>query len=341
LTAQDTQEGAELGSWDPARVARRIEPIEARLSRGFFRCKPEGWFPGLNAQWFTLAHSIGVELKVQEVRPLPVSQVPQGPIYGGLMDSDLLGLVFEKGAKEILGEIALPDSPQKSHDLVVEYLARRFLATLSQCWSGPKDEPFQYHSNVESLQVRAFGAVKLVALVNGRPITLWVVLGARLVERIDGLWRRQVQMKSRNTFGEGAIHIEIAQLAVPPSLLSEYVKAGTVIDTQVPLSDTVILRVGVRPWLLARLCILSGNWAFEAISSNVPVPGIPEGTTRLSIELGQLGMNPVLYAECGQVGSVLETNIPATNRVNLVINGEKVGEGTLCTYKGGYALSVG
>ena len=69
-------------------------------------------------------------------------------------------------------------------------------------------------------------------------------------------------------------------------------------------------------------------------------PAVPEGTTRLSVSLGNLTVDAAMMAELSQSGAVLTTSIPVQERVVLIINDDKVGEARLCVYEGRFAIEV-
>jgi hypothetical protein len=136
------------------------------------------------------------------------------------------------------------------------------------------------------------------------------------------------------------VALEIAQLAVPPSMLGDYLRSGTLIDLEARAGDALTLRTGTKAWQIARGCLSNGNYAFEMLPSSGSFPSLPEGTTRLSISLGAARLEGTVIAELGQPGAMWETGIAATDRVDLLINGEAVGEGRLGLYEGRFAVTV-
>jgi flagellar motor switch/type III secretory pathway protein FliN len=123
-------------------------------------------------------------------------------------------------------------------------------------------------------------------------------------------------------------------------MLSEYLTKGTVIDLEVRVSDGLTLRVGHKPFMPARMVEVGGRFACQTIQGVVSNVTIPEGTSRLSIELGALPMEASGLAELSQAGAVLVTDREVSNTVYLTINQERVGEAKLCVYQGRYAVEV-
>lgn len=333
-------EGGALIPWDPKRFVRKFDSSEVKFSRGFLRSRPEKWFPAFATQWLPLAHSLGVEIRLVEVKPVLVMPKGLEAGFAGRVDDEPIGMFLDSESTKVVLDALCPGAVPHARDIVLEYLARRFLSSLALSWSGPESSTVQFDQEMNPFDVPETGTVKLTALVNNNHCTVWIALGRRLVERLDGLWRRQVHSSSKLNEKEMSLHIEVAQLAVPPSMLVDYMKSGATIDLEVLLTDTVTLKLGNRPWLPARLCDVSGKLGFEIISGPISTPALPDGTTRLSIEFPKLTLDSLTVSEIGQVGAIWECPTALENRVDMVINGERVAGATLCTYEGRFAVSV-
>lgn len=345
MESENQTEAATLSPWEPGRLLRTALPGEVKLSRGFLRCRPERWFPGFAAQWLPLAHALGVELKVIETKPILLSEVENSFAFVGTVDGEPLGLSTDAASARVLVDAVVPTlgrgSDSAAGAIVLEYLARRLLTSLSVAWTGPQSSLVRFEPEMGIADVVPAGAVRINLAVNGAPVQLVLSLGNFLVDRLDTLWRRQIQSTARAVDAATTVALEIAQLAVPPSLLGDYLRSGTLIDLETRPSDTVILRAGVRAWQVGRACLSNGNYAVEILPQMAASPSLPEGTTRLSISLGATRLDGGVVAELGQPGAMYETAIPATDRVELLINGESVGEGRLGLYQGRFAVMVG
>ncbi len=338
--APPMQDSGDVQLWEPRRVLRRVDPVDARLSRGFLRCHPEKWFPGFPAHWLPIAHALGCEARLAEVKPV-MSRPQLGEFcYVGSIDGEKLLLSIDADSAKALGEEFVPGGGAKAHKAVLEYLMRRLLSTLALSWSGPESSTVRFEPEVSAEDVPVVASVRICVNINAVLCTILVGLGQRMVDTFDGLWRRQVQSSSRVAAGSSLVRLELAQLAVPPQMLSEYLLKGTVIDLEVKASDALTLRVGPRPWMSAKMVDVGGKFGCEMSPGALTVPSAPEGTTRLSIELGTISLEGHQIAELSQPGAVLLTDIPVSERVSLVINQEKVGEGRLCVYEGRFALEV-
>lgn len=326
--------------WDATRQLRALDPVEARYSRGFLRSRPEQWFPGLSVQWLPLLHSLGAELRAVSVTP--EIGIPPGVevVFSARVDGEPMYVACDRQTARVVLDTVAPNMPGVAGGVVMEYLARRIITTLSLAWTGPESSVVKVEGEVAPQQVTATGCVRCDASLNGVPFSCYILVGTVVLDRLDWLWRRQVHQTSKSFEGMVEIGLELVQLAVPPSALAEYIRSGTVVDLEHAVSDSITLRVNNRPLLPARLCLLDGRLGFEVESGAAVMPSIPEGTTRVSVIFGSVKVDAPTLAEVSQVGTVNDTGIPASDSVYIVINGEVVATATLCTFEGRFAMSV-
>jgi hypothetical protein len=344
MTEEILNEVSGLVPWEPHRFLRTVPDGEVRLSRGFLRCRPEKWFPGFGAQWLPLAHALGVEFKALDVKTMLHSAALAPTVFIGSVDGEAIALSVDPASARVIADAVTPgmassgDVPAVS--IVLEYLARRFLTSLSAAWTGPESSTVLFEPEMTVAHLAPVADVRLSFALNGTPCQVIVSVGRFLVERLDVLWRRQVHSTARAVDAASDVALEIAQLAVPPSMLADYLRSGTLIDLEVRASDGLILRAGSKAWQAARGCLSNGRYAFEIIGAVNQPPALPEGTTRLSITFGSTRLEGTVIAELAQSGALWETGITASDAVELRINGEVVGEGRLGLYEGRFAVTV-
>jgi flagellar motor switch/type III secretory pathway protein FliN len=333
-------DGNDVQLWEPHRVLRRVQSGDAILSRGFLRCRPEKWFPALSTHWTPALHALGVEAKISEIKPV-LSRPPATDVaFVGTVAGEQMILAIEGGEADALSDELVPGSGPKAAAIVVEYFIRRFLGSLGLSWSGPEATTVTFDRGADVSSVPVVGSVRVALTVNTTPITVWIGLGQRMVDTLDGLWRRQVQVLSKVSGGRSTIRLEVAQLGVPPQMLAEYLTKGTVIDLEVKASESITLKVGNKPWMPARLLDVGGKLGCEMTPGALTVPQIAEGATQLSVEFDSLEMESAQVAELSQAGAILISSIPVSGMVRLVINQEKVADARLCIYEGRFAIEV-
>jgi len=340
MARADGHETLAVSPWEVDRYLKRRDSFQARLTRGFLCCEPQKWFPGFAMQWLPLIHSLGAEVKIAAVEPS--LDVPASWTNGYLarVDDDAMLVLVEPESREVFLEAFCPGYLQKAGGVLEEYLARRLLTSLVMSWSGPESSSVVYAGECDLDSAHVVAGVRIDLSVNRHPCSFWILLGIFLVERLDGLWKRQLRSTARQGVSAMDLALEVAQLAVPPSLLADYMKPRAVIDLETPVSDRLLLRDKGSAWSLARMHNLDGKLGFELLDDAIPTPRLPEGTTRLTIEFGLEQLEPVAISELTQHGAIWETGIELDGHVNISINGEKVADADLMVYEGRFAIRV-
>lgn len=334
------REESEPIDWEPRQYLRTIDQQDADLSRGFLRCRPEKWFPGFAAHWLPLAHSLGVESRIIEVKPLRRAPRGIGVGFYGIVDQERLAVYIDSDSVNALLSAVSPGASRAASSVVLEYLVRRFFSSLSLAWSGPDSSSVLFAQEAETQDFSEAGAVKFSFIMNNSPCHVWVLLGQSMVERLDGLWRRQV--KSTHRLYDEAIEarIEVAERVISQSKISEYTKRGSLVDLDVVIGDSVTLLHATKPWLPGRLCVIGNNFGIETMAVPLTSSALQDGDTRLSFQLGSFHMEPALASEMTQIGAVLQTPIALSSRVEICANDRKISEGQLCVNEGRFAVKI-
>ena len=339
-TVTPSGEGHDVQLWDARRALRRVAASEAALSCGFLRCRPEKWFPGFSTHWLPVIHSLGIEAKLSEIKPV-LAKPPVGEVaFVGTISGEDVVLAMDSQMAGALSDELVAGAGEHASGIVLEYFFRRLLSSLVLSWSGPESATASFKRGADPSQVPVVGSVRVSFTINTVPFTLWFGLGAKMIEVFDGLWRRQVQSLSKQAQTSSVVRIEVAQLGVPPQMLSEYLTKGTVIDLEVKASESVTIKIGNKAWMPARLVDVGGVLGCEMAPGALAVPPVVEGATQLAVEFGTCNLDATRLAELGQGGAVLVTDIPSGGVVNLVINQERVGTARLCVYEGRFAIEV-
>ncbi len=327
--------------WDARAIVRSVNGLEARLSNGFLRCHPERWFPGLGDSWAPLKGTLGCDFRIVEIKPQMVLPASSDICFRGLFDQEAIGVVLDAQSADLIAREVIPRTARGGGtDLVVEYLVQRFMASLAmnQTISETGQILFSGRSDVRDLSLVA--SVRLACSINAAPCVITIGLGQDTVDKMDKLWRRQVHSSNRGAVADGLLRLELAQLAIPPQMLAEYLSKGTVIDLEERVSDSITLRIGHKPFMPARMVEVDGILGCQTVSGAATSVVIPEGTSRLSIELASIPADSALLSELGQVGAIALTEAVPGGNVTLSINQERVGEAKLCVYQGRHAVEV-
>jgi flagellar motor switch/type III secretory pathway protein FliN len=295
----------------------------------------------LSGEWLPLTHSLGVDVKVVEVKT--VLSYPRNPTFCAVAaaEGEKLAILCDDPSFDSIIEAVAPGSLQQTAKVVGEYLACRFFATLATAWSGSEASKVVFLGDLDLDEVKVCGSIKVAIEVNGASSVLWIGLGKELTEKLDGLWRRQVRAASRQLGNDSKeLSVEMAQLAVPPAVLVDYMRSGSVIDLEVSASDQVTLKLNSKAWLPARLISSDGNFGVEVVSGPVVSSAPIEGTTKVSVELVKETVDAGLISELSQVGAALRFDKGLSGDVVLSINGENVATGELALYEGRFAVTL-
>ena len=334
--------GGDVEPWDPKVVLRSLDAREARLANGFLRCHPERWFPGFAERWAPFISVLGCDVRVSEIKPTLMLPDDSWQCFKGTIEGDSILVAVDPATAAALVEEFIPNvGGELRSQLILDYLAQRCMAVLGMSQTVSETAgALLFNGRCEVDDVAVVAAVRVSLSLNGAPCSVVVALGQDLVERMDRLWRRQLHSSARTSAEGSVLRFELAQLGVPPHLLSEYVSKGTVIDLEVPVSDAVTLRIGSKVFMPARLVDIDGMLGCQTVQGAAPVYSISDGTSRLSIEIASLPVDPAVLAELGQVGAVLNTGRPIGSSVVLSINQDRVAEARLSVYQGRYAVEV-
>ena len=332
--------------WSPGHELKELGHNEVRFGRGFLLACPDVLFKEIVSYWVPLFHVLNTRVEFVSCSmslDFPDSLERIVPVdFNG--EIGVIGTTSE--SQEIISSVVVPEAGTLASDVVFEYIERRLVATLPKSW-GRSAQVFQasYLSDELADSIEVVGAINLELRVNELPVQLWFGVGPRMTEWLDSDWRNRVIRTQPNPFGMSddesvILSIELSDLAVPPGLVIDYMKSGAVIDLDVPVSDSVLLKRAGRLWAKGRLCIFGGRFAVEIVDLSCKEEAFPLGKTRLAVELGQVELDRDGLSEHAQRGAVLLTKLAVSSEAFLVISGERVALGDIGQYDGRFVVTV-
>lgn len=344
----------EFVPWDPEVALRRYRMNEVRFSAGYLRADPQALFPAFASHWIPLFHSIGVEVIVADVKS--GLDFPEGleRIVPFQVDGEICVIGTSEETQRIMVDAISPGCAGTAAELVLEYIERRFIATLCKAWAKSQ-APLQCSYLAPGVYdaVEISGNVGLMLEIGGLPVSVWLGLGPRILERLDLAWRADVvknfsllPLSGAHLSGDvgdsslRSISLDLAELAVPPALLIDYIRSGAIICLERGITDLVSLKVDGSNWGVGTLGQFNGKFAVEMVDLNPITDPQPPSTARVRIELAELELDREGILEHSQPGAVLLTGTPVTSTCSLVISGENVASAVLGTIGGQMALSV-
>lgn len=326
--------------WNPQHSLKQVSADEIDFSRGFLRSRPERWFPGFSAYWLPLAHSLGQEMQFVEVKPTLVLPAALEYGFGGKIDGEPFALYLSQESSQIITSAVSPGAGKEAERIILDYLSRRFVATASISWSSSEQSSVEFDSRIDPTMIPAVGAIKLTFIINNSHCSIWIVLGRSMVERLDGLWRREVHSQVRSEVETGQIDLEIAKIRVAPQRIAEVLTSGALVDLELSNLDYVSVLLDGRQWINSRLLYTDNYFGIETISHVLEGEDQNDFDSIISVCFAGETIDAQTVSELSQVNAAIRTAIPANNSVYLALNGEVVAEGMLCSHNGRWFVQL-
>lgn len=337
--------GVNFLPWDPQKTLKSLTQNEIRLSRGFLCADPAKWFESLPEHWAPLLHALGAEVRIVSLRK--TLDFPQDLAFLNVIEVDgehaILG--FDEETHDAVGRAVVPAGVDGATEVVVEYLQRRLLATLARSWAGEDGLSCNFLASEVVEEVEVVGSVGVRFDIAGRPATLWFGVGPKVLDKLDAFWRGRVRKAAgegnqRLSDNVGVFSAEIAQLAVPPAMLIDYIRTGTIIDLEIPVSSKVTISLDGDLWGEGELKQFNGMFAVETRSVITRRPQQQDSTPRVRVEIARTDVEENAIAEYAQPGAILVLGRAVNANAALVISGEQVATALVGSIDGRFALSV-
>lgn len=335
-----------LSVWDPSVMLNHVPLGEARYSKGFLAADPLIWVPDLLDHWRPLFHSLGLMVEFHDVER--GFNLPNDLVYCAQIDIDdenaLIGLNESSGS--CLAEALVPGVTLPLRRVLLDYLMRRISATIQRSWSLSDSVHISYMAGREVNPEEFSAAIQLYFSVDGKECSVCFGVGSQILGSLDA-YARKALLKSKIGDAESVVSdrihtvsFYIAELSVPPAMLIDYMRSGTLIDLQVPASDKVFLAVDGEVWGAGELCLCNNSFAvrMDRLLSATDEP--PEGTTTVRVEIAEVELDEESLIEHGQKGAILTSGFAANGHASLIIGGEEVAEALIGVLGSNFALSV-
>ena len=192
------------------------------------------------------------------------------------------------------------------------------------------------------------GAFSVSFFLNDQEVSFWIGLGRQMVERLDELWRGEVVRRlplpkaaeRRSSERNATVTVELAELAVPPAMLIDYIRPGTIINLEIPVSPKVIVHLDGELWFEGKLAQYNGQFIVEVLNPKPERRPFPESTTRVQIRLLQFELPRATLAEYSQAGAIMITRKPAEPKAGMIISGENVASAIVGQLDGNFVIEV-
>lgn len=331
--------------WEPERRLAQISQEEVRFSRGFLRCNPVTFVEGFAECWLPLLLSLETEVSFAGCDASLGSPKETAFQSYALVDDELVTIGFCQSTVEVITAHILPNLGQQTNEVLLEYMARRFVGCLKRSLTAERLSALRFVSHLPRGADEPIACVSLRFSVGGRNCEVVLGVGNRVVEAIDAAWRAHI---TRQTITRGiqysdqlhTVSIELAELAVEPAVLIDYVRSGTVIHLETPVSAPVLIRLNEVPWFWGVLTVFRGCFAVKVDTPADKQSSIDDSKTRVRVELARFQLDQEGVLENQQVGAILATRVAASATANLIIGGEQVARASINESDGLFSLTV-
>ncbi len=331
-----------FSAWSLGETLPQKPPLEAHFSRGFLRCKPERWFSNLGSQWAAFFQSLSASPKF--VSATPRLDWPEHLARETSIEVDGEGAVIglDDHTLDFLIALISPGLPAVPAEVFFEYIERRFCSTVRAAWIEEEPMVLQYVSGRDAIEIEVASAIQLRLAAGDAAFDVWLGCGQKLTERLDYLARNDLQRDHPQDLGDQVrtISVELAELWVPPALLIDYMRAGTVIDLERPSMPTARLLLDGQPWAEGQLCMCNETLAVEITNFDAPRNEPVEGSTHLSIILCSTQLDLTSVREHEQKGAILSLGVWPPSTADIVIGSETVATAEVGEVDGQLAVQV-
>lgn len=337
--------GSNLTRLDTDKLFGHCLPEVLRFSRGFLVADIGLFWSGLLEHWLPLFHSLGAEVKLKGLNsslefPEDLERVTLIEVDG---EAAVLGL--DASSEAIFGNMVLPGG-DVSNSVVIEYLERRLLTSLSKTWAGDEAIRFLYRGNSVDESVDIVGSIKAELELNGQSLSIFLGLGNQAVEKFDRIWRKVLLPRIEKRFStvlQDEMHnlsVDIANLSVPAQALIDYTRAGTVIDLETKVSDRVSLAVDNRLCGSGILLRSEDSFVVRVDSLNTNDSMRTEASTTVSVRLIDLMIDEAGLLESLQEKAFIATAVPVDARVSICIGAEEIASAELAQVGENFAVKI-
>jgi len=332
--------------WQPDVVLEALSSNDARYSRGFLTKAPLTFFSGLSELWLPLAQSLGCDVRLLSCEASFEAPSNISRLVSFEVKDERAFLAYREDSEFRLSNSAVPGIGESGSDVVLEYLERRLLSALSLSWRGTDELQCFYGRREEIAALDAVGFVHLRFSLDDAPFDLSVGLSRKVLDFLDHSARGDIVQEMRSQ-GEHvvsdqihSVSVELAELAVPPAMLIDYIRADTIVDLESPSTIDVVIRVDDQLWAEGVLGRFEDSYAVTITSGSPTERSFPEGTTRVRVEVARTELDASGLATHLQSGAVLLCDTVVRPQASLIISGENVARAAIGTIGENFAIQV-
>ena len=326
--------------WTPESELEEVSAKEIIYSKGFLQSNPTSLFPSFSSFWNDFIENYAIDMSIVDIKKSLSIPNNLGYVYKGTIDKENIYVGYEADDFAYLGNILIPAGNEKVIEIAMEYLTRRFLASLSFSWTASENSVI-YFDGKTTQTPEAEATIILSLKVLGTRVNIYVMCPYSIINTIDKLWRGQIQASSKyRDIAEISLDIQIAELAVSPNMLNDYLSRGARVGLEKIVNDNVYIVKDNKKFLKGRLVRSSGRFVVEILGRAQELSEPPQGMVDISISLGSVVVPGYVISELSQNNALWDTGIELSNEVEIYVDNKFSATAMLASYDKQFAIEV-
>lgn len=326
--------------WDPQKELQEVSTKEILYSKGFLQSNPQSLMPSFSSFWNDFIENYSIDISLVDIKE--TLDVPEdiSYLYEGSIDKEKIYIGYNQDSFAYLGNILIPAGKKSIIEVSMEYITRRLFATLSFSWTASESSVIYFEGkSTESPKCEA--TVTLTLKVSGTRVNIYILCPYSVVNTIDKLFRGQLQASSKyRDISEISLDIQIAELAVTPSMLNEYLSTGVRVGLEKIVNDNVYIRKDNKKFLKGRLLRSSQRFVVEILGSVESYQEPMQGMVDVSILLGSVLVPGYVVSELSQKNALWDTGIEISNEVSIYVDNKFSATAKLASFDKQFAIEV-
>ena len=329
--------------WSPSGIINEAEFNQIRLSRGLLQIDSSQLFPQLKSFWSILFRELKQEPEF--IRAVPSLDFPDGlsRVVPFQVDNELVVIGMDDKTCSLIGSVISDYNESNWIDIVLEYFERRLVATLGKTWVTKEPVKFIYLGAKVSETVEVVGSICLSFGLGGEEGHIWFGMGPAVTDRVDLYWKEKLNESDQSTAqlsDRVEFSVQIGELLVPHSHVTDYLRPGTVIDIEQKNSSSVRILKNNEFFALGTLYSFNGRFAVRIDSFEHDLSNADTWTTRIGIELCSNSITSNQLGQYRQKGAFMLTGTQLDEGVYLKIAGEDSAYGRLGLFEDNLVVTI-
>ena len=316
--------------WDSGSLPR-LSTEQALLSSGFSQIDFGAWLRSLPNHWIPFFDSAGVSCG--GCRWTPIADRPFGLEFEIAVEIGGYPALIAIGeeTRKVLTGLVLSQRQDLAEDLLIDYLVRRFLSTLSSCWEGPFPLSAQFSADLDRASVQSVQGLVLNFSIAEKPCLIWLGIDKALVSKFDKAWKERLKKdpEGSDSTADTQVTLDLAHLDLAPEMLIDALREGSILELGLESIDRAFLSVDGKFVAGGALCEVAGCFAIQVAQTQIQVPSHRPELTEVLIRLGQIELEAFDHNQHLQEGAVLVSEARLGSPASIVIGGEVVQHGEL------------